>query len=59
MPRIDLEQARMERFAQLRAANPDLDYDEIRNFMHDEEVNYNEAGWEYTKVLEDVVRRAA
>lgn len=53
MATVTIEQARMERFAQLRAANPDMDYDEIRNFIHDEEVNYAEAGHDYTVILSD------
>jgi hypothetical protein len=39
----DRTQQRYERFAQLRAAYPDADYDEIMLHIHDEEVETDEA----------------
>lgn len=39
----DRTQQRYERFAQLRAAYPDSDFDEIMGHIHDEEVDADEA----------------
>lgn len=40
---MDRTQQRFERFAQLRAAYPEADYDEIMLRIHDEEVEADEA----------------
>lgn len=41
--REERERALHERFAQLRAAHPELDYDEIMGHIHDEEIEADEA----------------
>lgn len=43
----------MERFAQLRAANPHLDFHEIMDHIHDEELAYADASIDYCEILND------
>lgn len=40
----DRTQQRFERFAQLRSAYPDMEYENIMAWIHDEEVDADEAG---------------
>lgn len=39
---MDRTQQRYERFAQLRAANPTTDYDELMSVIHGEEIEQDE-----------------
>jgi len=50
---MDRTQQRFERFAQLRAAHPDADYDEIMIRIHDEEVDADEAA-EGRRILAEI-----
>lgn len=50
---MDRTEQRFERFAQLRAAYPDHDYEDIMARIHDEEVNEAEAA-EGRRILEAI-----
>lgn len=54
---MDRTQQRFERFAQLRAAYPDANYDEIMQRIHDEERDEDEAA-EGRWIIDEIENRA-
>lgn len=55
---MDRTQQRFERFAQLRAAYPEADYEDIMVRIHDEEVDADEAA-EGRRILDEIENREA